>query len=89
MAEVKEMIVMTPGREILFKSSTLSEHNVSKLILQNKSTEKGIAFKIKTTAPKNYIVKPNQGIIDLESTTTIDITYCPSEVSRELLTTID
>lgn len=81
MAEVKEKIVITPAKEIQFKSNTVSDDNVSKLTLQNLSTSRCIAFKIKTTAPKNYVVKPNQGIIDCESTVTVDITFCPSEVS--------
>jgi hypothetical protein len=81
MAEVKEKIVITPAKEIQFKSNTVSDDNVSKLTLQNLSTSRCIAFKIKTTAPKNYVVKPNQGIIDCESTVTVDVTFCPSEVS--------
>ena len=59
MAEVKEKIVITPTKEILFKSNKVADDNVSKLTLQNTSTSRCIAFKIKTTAPKNYEVKPN------------------------------
>ena len=59
MAEVREKIIITPQKEILFKSNTVSDDNVSKLTLQNVSSSKCIAFKIKTTAPKNYVVKPN------------------------------
>jgi len=59
MAEVREKIIITPQKEILFKSNTVSDDNVSKLTLQNVSASRCIAFKIKTTAPKNYVVKPN------------------------------
>lgn len=82
MAEVREKIVITPQKEILFKSNTVSDDNVSKLTLQNVSASRCIAFKIKTTAPKNYVVKPNQGIIDCKSQVVVDITFCPSEVSH-------
>ena len=83
MAEVREKIVINPSKVILFNSNTVSEDNVSKLTLQNTSTSRCIAFKIRTTAPKNYSVKPNQGIIDCSSQVVVDITYCPSEVSSE------
>jgi hypothetical protein len=80
MAEVREKIVINPSKVILFSSNTVSEDNISKLTLQNISTSRCIAFKIRTTAPKNYSVKPNQGIIDVSSQVVVDITYCPSEV---------
>lgn len=82
MAEVREKIIITPEKKILFKSNTVSDDNVSKLSLQNLSASRCIAFKIKTTAPKNYVVKPNQGIIDCKSQVVVDITFCPSEVSQ-------
>ena len=59
MAEVKDKIIINPNKEILFKSNTATDENISKLTLQNISSSRCIAFKIKTTAPKNYIVKPN------------------------------
>ena len=83
MAEVREKIVINPSKVILFSSNTVSEDNISKLTLQNISTSRCIAFKIRTTAPKNYSVKPNQGIIDVSSQVVVDITYCPSEVRIE------
>ena len=81
MAEVKAKIVINPPRQILFKSNTVSDDNVSKLTIQNLSSSQCIAFKIKTTAPKNYVVKPNQGIIDKQGQVEVEITFCPSEVS--------
>jgi hypothetical protein len=35
-------------------------------------TEKRIAFKIKTTAPKRYCVKPNSGVLDPSSSTKVN-----------------
>lgn len=81
MVEVAEKFVITPIKKIYFKSNTAVDDNVSKMTLQNLSTSRCIAFKIKTTAPKNYVVKPNQGIIDCQGQVVVDITFCPSEVS--------
>jgi hypothetical protein len=44
------------------------------LTLQNKSSEKNIAFKIKTTAPKCYLVKPNIGVCKPNETLQVHIT---------------
>lgn len=64
MAELKDKIVILPAKEILFPSNIVGEINTSKLTLQNIDTRQCIAYKIKTTAPKNYSVKPNMGIIE-------------------------
>lgn len=34
-------------------------------------TDKKVMFKIKTTAPKKYCVRPNSGVLDANSTTEI------------------
>ena len=39
-----------------------------------------VAYKVKTTAPRFYVVKPNQGILDKNQKITIDITLIPSPV---------
>jgi len=39
-----------------------------------------VAFKVKTTAPRFYVVKPNQGILDKGAKITIDINLIPSPV---------
>jgi hypothetical protein len=39
-----------------------------------------VAFKVKTTAPRFYVVKPNQGILDRGSKISIDITLIASAV---------
>lgn len=36
-----------------------------------------MAYKVKTTAPKNYVVKPNQGIIEEQGSVKIEITMIP------------
>jgi len=39
----------------------------------NKSTSDFILFKVKTTDPANYIVRPNQGVINPEATINVRI----------------
>jgi hypothetical protein len=42
-----------------------------------------VAYKVKTTAPRFYVVKPNQGILDKGQKINIDITLIASQVSLE------
>ena len=44
-----------------------------------------VAYKVKTTAPKFYVVKPNQGILDRGQNISIDITLIHSPVSLSWL----
>lgn len=48
---------------------------------------KNLAYKIKTTAPKFYQVKPFQGIVAPNSTNSIEITYISMPVSSYRLIT--
>ena len=41
----------------------LSKH-ITVLSITNDNKDRNVAYKVKTTAPKNYVVKPNQGIIE-------------------------
>ena len=43
-----------------------------------------IALKIKTTAPRNYVVKPNQAILDMNAKIMIDITLQPNKPGQSL-----
>ena len=53
------------------------------LVIDNISNG-NVAFKIKTTAPKFYVVKPNQSILDKGQKITIDITLQPSRPGQPL-----
>lgn len=55
-------LVLEPSNELKFKGPFDDYVSVS-LRIRN-PTEKRIAFKIKTTAPKRYCVKPNSGVLD-------------------------
>ena len=50
------------------------------LLIHNVAKGSNLAYKVKTTAPRHYVVKPNQGILDVGQTIAIDITLIPSAV---------
>jgi len=55
-------LVLDPSNELRFKGP-FDDYVTVSLTIRN-PTEKRIAFKIKTTAPKRYCVKPNSGVLD-------------------------
>lgn len=60
-----------------------SQSYKSYLTLTNVS-QGNVAYKVKTTTPRFYVVKPNQGIIERGQKITIDITLIPSPVKLQL-----
>lgn len=57
-------LALDPSNELKFRGPFDDYVSVS-LTIRN-PTLKRIAFKIKTTAPKRYCVKPNSGVLDPE-----------------------
>jgi len=55
-------LLLDPPNELRFKGP-FDDYVTVSLTIRN-PTEKRIAFKIKTTAPKRYCVKPNSGVLD-------------------------
>ena len=39
----------------------------------NNTTEKRVAFKIKTTAPKKYVVRPSNGVVEIRSSASVQV----------------
>ena len=70
-----KLVEITPTKEFTFlpQSSNLA---IADLKILNISSQT-IAFKIKTTAPKNYIVKPNIGILPPSKSILISIVLSP------------
>lgn len=62
---------MTPSGELPF-AFELRKQIPSELVLKNTTKEKQ-AFKVKTTAPKKYCVKPNTGIIEPGASLTVTV----------------
>lgn len=71
------MLIIEPAQELVFHGPfTQAVSSVMKLT--NPSSKK-VCFKIKTTAPKRYCVKPNSGVIDPDQTVEIAVTLQPFE----------
>lgn len=77
------LVILEPDRELPFiqaKGDTTGQLK-SILTITNLSKE-NVAYKVKTTAPRYYVVKPNQGIMEGNQKILIEISYIPSAVSR-------
>eukprot|EP00392_Amoebophrya_sp_AT5.2_P014701 g14862.t1 len=60
---VGQLLRITPAREISFSGTNFGEEtHATKLVLENVS-EENVAFKVKTTALKAYLVRPSQSVL--------------------------
>ena len=76
--DVHKFVQLNPTERVVFKH----DNNVSKLEISNFSPTKNIVFKIRTTQPLCYVVKPNSGIIEASGKAVVDINYVPNDVSN-------
>lgn len=65
------------------KGDTTGQYKATLTITNTSSGN--LAYKVKTTAPRQYVVKPNQGIIDKGQKVAVDITLIQSAVSLAYL----
>lgn len=72
---MEKLVDIEPKREFVFSVKDTTSAKCT-LEITSKSSE-NVAFKIKTTAPKNYVVKPNTGVIQPSKAVTIHITLTP------------
>ncbi|XP_037085759.1 vesicle-associated membrane protein/synaptobrevin-binding protein-like [Pollicipes pollicipes] len=84
-ASSDSFLVIEPA-QLRFKGPFKDEVSSSSLKITNHS-DKAITFKIKTTAPKRYCVRPNQGILNPGASTNIAVmlqpfTYDPAEKNK-------
>ena len=70
---------MIPSDRITFSV----DNHVSGLTIKNNSPTKNIVYKIRTTQPLCYVVKPNSGIIEAMSESKVEINYVPNTVSQD------
>jgi hypothetical protein len=63
---------LNPPNAVIFKESTEEGKAISIIEIINKSNDV-IIFKVKTTEPNNYIVRPNQGSIAPDSSVGVKI----------------
>ena len=69
MAKAEQVLVIEPQNELTFVGPFTTAVSAT-MALKNPSDRK-VCFKIKTTAPKRYCVKPNSGVIDPRETVQI------------------
>jgi len=78
-------LLLDPSNELRFKGP-FDDYVTVSLTIRN-PTEKRIAFKIKTTAPKRYCVKPNSGVLDPAQSMKVNVllqpfVYDPNEKNK-------
>uniref|UniRef100_A0A803SRY7 Vesicle-associated membrane protein-associated protein A n=1 Tax=Anolis carolinensis TaxID=28377 RepID=A0A803SRY7_ANOCA len=85
LAKHEQILVLDPPTDLKFKGP-FTDVVTTNLKLRNPSDKK-VCFKVKTTAPRRYCVRPNSGIIDPGSAVTVSVMlqpfdYDPNEKSK-------
>ncbi|KAL0966938.1 hypothetical protein UPYG_G00302480 [Umbra pygmaea] len=85
MSKLEQILVLDPPSDLRFKGP-FTDVVTTNLKLKNPS-DRRVCFKVKTTAPRRYCVRPNSGIIEPGSTVTISVMlqpfdYDPNEKSK-------
>ncbi|XP_058030256.1 vesicle-associated membrane protein-associated protein A isoform X1 [Ahaetulla prasina] len=85
LAKHEQILVLDPPTDLKFKGP-FTDVVTTNLKLRNPSDRK-ICFKVKTTAPRRYCVRPNSGIIDPGTSVTVSVMlqpfdYDPNEKSK-------
>jgi len=75
MSKPENVLIIDPAQELKFRGP-FTQPVTSHMSLKN-PTEKKVAFKIKTTAPKKYCVRPNCGVVEPKSSVEIAICLQP------------
>ena len=73
--DVGQFVALDPQQVITF----VHGDNVGHLSIQNTSPTKNMAFKIRTTQPLCYVVKPNAGIIEAMGKIKAEINFVPND----------
>ncbi|XP_029994786.1 LOW QUALITY PROTEIN: vesicle-associated membrane protein-associated protein B/C-like [Sphaeramia orbicularis] len=85
MARPEQVLVLEPQHELKFRGP-FTDVVTATLKLTN-PTDRNVCFKVKTTAPRRYCVRPNSGIIDAGTSINISVMlqpfdYDPNEKSK-------
>ncbi|XP_069507170.1 vesicle-associated membrane protein-associated protein B/C [Ambystoma mexicanum] len=85
MAKVEQVLVLEPQHELKFRGP-FTDVVTTTLKLSN-PLDTNVCFKVKTTAPRRYCVRPNSGIIDGGSSVNVSVMlqpfdYDPNEKSK-------
>jgi hypothetical protein len=68
----RKFVTLNPPNAIKIKENLEEQKGSGVIEIVNKSSD-CIIFKVKTTEPKNYVVRPNQGVIGPDSATSVKI----------------
>ncbi|XP_023682067.1 vesicle-associated membrane protein-associated protein A-like isoform X3 [Paramormyrops kingsleyae] len=85
MSKLEQILVLDPPNDLRFKGP-FTDVVTTNLKLRNPS-DRRVCFKVKTTAPRRYCVRPNSGLIEPGATITISVMlqpfdYDPNEKSK-------
>ncbi|KAM8755072.1 vesicle-associated membrane protein-associated protein B/C-like isoform 2-T2 [Acanthopagrus schlegelii] len=85
MARQEQVLVLEPQHELKFRGP-FTDVVTATLKLTN-PTDRNVCFKVKTTAPRRYCVRPNSGIIDAGASVNVSVMlqpfdYDPNEKSK-------
>ncbi|XP_029310007.1 vesicle-associated membrane protein-associated protein A [Cottoperca gobio] len=85
MSKLDQILILDPPADLKFKGP-FTDVVTTNLKLKNPSDRK-VCFKVKTTAPRRYCVRPNSGVIDPGATVIISVMlqpfdYDPNEKSK-------
>ncbi|XP_051915311.1 vesicle-associated membrane protein-associated protein B-like isoform X2 [Hippocampus zosterae] len=85
MARPEQVLVLEPQHELKFRGP-FTDVVTANLKLTN-PTDRNVCFKVKTTAPRRYCVRPNSGIIDAGTSINVSVMlqpfdYDPNEKSK-------
>ncbi|KAM4613426.1 vesicle-associated membrane protein-associated protein B/C [Polymixia lowei] len=85
MARPEQVLLLEPQHELKFRGP-FSDVVTTTLKLSN-PTDRNVCFKVKTTAPRRYCVRPNSGIIDAGTSINVSVMlqpfdYDPNEKSK-------
>lgn len=77
MSKPEQVLILDPPTDLKFKGP-FTDVVTTNLKLRNPSDRK-VCFKVKTTAPRRYCVRPNSGIIDPGAAVTVSVMLQPFE----------
>jgi hypothetical protein len=85
MSKLEQVLALDPPSELRFRGP-FTDVVTSYLKLTN-PTDKRVCFKVKTTAPKRYCVRPNSGIVEPKDNVSVAVmlqpfTYDPNEKNK-------
>ncbi|XP_061075461.1 vesicle-associated membrane protein-associated protein B/C isoform X1 [Conger conger] len=85
MARQEQVLLLEPQHELKFRGP-FTDVVTTTLKLAN-PTDRNVCFKVKTTAPRRYCVRPNSGVIDAGTSINVSVMlqpfdYDPSEKSK-------